>query len=92
MRRFRLRGGHQNNPFRGLDYMVPYMVGEFAPNSAYFTRGLVKLVPGSGYFCAVPSQNGDKFVTSPPLPPSFVERLFHVQGRFFGGRRLSRGI
>ena len=29
-------------------------------------QGLVKYVPGGGYFRAVPSQNGDKYVTSPP--------------------------
>ena len=38
-----------------------------APNSSHLTRGLVKSVPGRGYFRAVPSQNGDKYVTSPPL-------------------------
>ena len=48
--------------------MIPYMVGKLAPNSADFIRGLVKYVPGRGNFRAVPSQNGDKFVTSPPLP------------------------
>ena len=72
MRRFRPRGWHQNNP-RGQDYMIPYMVSKLAPNSTHFTRGLVKQVPGRGYFRAVPSQNGDKFVTS---PPPIVERLY----------------
>ena len=50
--------------------MIPYMVGKLSPNSSHLTRGLVKYVPGrpgKGYFCAVPSQNGDTFVTS-PLP------------------------
>ena len=46
--------------------MIPYMVGKLAPNSSHLTRGLVKSVPGRGYFRAVPSQNGDKYVTSPP--------------------------
>ena len=45
--------------------MIPYMVGKLAPNSSHLTRGLVKYVPGRGYFRAVPSQNGDKYVTSP---------------------------
>ena len=49
--------------------MIPYMVGKLAPNSSHSTRGLVKYVPGKGYFCAVPTQNGDKYVTSPPPPP-----------------------
>ena len=33
--------------------MIPYMVGKLAPNSSHFTRGLVKCVPGRGYFRAV---------------------------------------
>ena len=50
--------------------MIPYMVGKLAPNPTHSTRGLVKYVPGRGYFRAVPSQNGDKIVTSPPPPQS----------------------
>ena len=54
--------------------MIHYMVGNLALNPTHSTRrGLVKYVPGKGYFRAVPSQNGDKFVTSPP--PSIVERV-----------------
>ena len=68
IRRFRPRVGHQNSPFRGYDYMIPYMGGKLAPNSSHLTRGLVKYVRGRGYFRAVSSQNGDKCVTSPPLP------------------------
>ena len=41
------------------------MVGKFAPNSSLLTRGLVKYVPGRGYFRSAPPQNGEKFVTSP---------------------------
>ena len=48
--------------------MIPYMVGKLAPNSSHLTRGLVKYVPGRDYFRAVSSQNGDTYVTSPPLP------------------------
>ena len=51
--------------------MIPYMVGKFAPNSSHLTKKLVKYVPGRDYFCAVPSQNGDKYVRTPP--PSIVE-------------------
>ena len=51
--------------------MIPYMVGKLAPNSSHLTSGLVQYVPGRGYFRAVPSQNGDKYVTSPP--PLIVE-------------------
>ena len=50
--------------------MLPYMVGKLAPNSSHLTRGLVKYVPGMGYFRPVSYQNGDKFVTSPPPPQS----------------------
>ena len=56
--------------------MLSYMVGKLAPNPTHFTRGLDPYVPGRGYFRAVPSQNGDKFVTSPPpqlLNGSFSE-------------------
>ena len=51
--------------------MIPYMVGKLAPNSTHFTRDWSNKSPG-GDFRAVPSQNGDKNVTSPP--PSIVER------------------
>ena len=54
--------------------MIPYMVGKLAPNSSHLTRGLVKYIPGRGYFHAVPFQNGDKYVTSPPL--AIVELVF----------------
>ena len=50
--------------------MIPYMFGKIAPNSIHFTRGLVEQVLGRGYFRAVSSQNGDKFMTSPPPPQS----------------------
>ena len=53
--------------------MIPYMVGKLAPTSSHLTRGLVKSVPGRGYFRAVPSQDGDKYVIFPP--PPIVELL-----------------
>ena len=46
------------------------MVGKLAPNSSHLTRGLVKSVPGRGFFRAVPSENGDKYVTYPTPPQS----------------------
>ena len=49
--------------------MIPYMVGKLAPNSSHLTRGLVKYVPGRGYFRAVPSLNGGKYLTSSSPPP-----------------------
>ena len=64
--------------------MIPYMVSKIAPNSLYLTRGLVKYVPGRGYFRAVPSQNGDKYVSS-PFPP-IVELVFRVLPYINGAR------
>ena len=63
-----LVGGHQNIPFRGYDYRIPYMVGKPAPNSTHFTKRFVKYIPEREYSRAIPSQNGDKFATSPPQP------------------------
>ena len=65
--------------------MIPYMVGKLAPNSSHLTRGLVKYVPGRGYFRAVPSQNRDKCVTSPPPPiVDFVElQIFHKENLLY---------
>ena len=54
--------------------MILYIVGKLAPKSSHLTRGLVKYVLGRGYFRAVPTQNGEKFVTS-PSPPPIVERV-----------------
>ena len=56
--------------------MIPYMVGKLAPNSSHLTRGLVKSVPGRGYFRALPSQNGDKYVRSPS--PPIVELVYYT--------------
>ena len=46
---------------------------------------------GRSYFRAVSSQNGDKFVTSPP-PPPIVERVIHllsaVRALIFLARRV----
>ena len=75
------RSPKQSLPGIGLRH--PHMVGKLAPNSTHFTRELVKYVPGRGFFRAVPSQNGEKFVTSPP--PSIVER---VGSQFFRFRLL----
>ena len=49
--------------------MIHYMVDELAPNLTHSIRGLVKYVPGMGYFRAVPSKNENKFATPPPPPP-----------------------
>ena len=58
--------------------MIPYIVGKLAPNLSHLTRGLVKYVPGRDYFRAVPSQNGDKYVTSPP--PQSLNWSHHTAG------------
>ena len=67
--------------------MIPYMVGKLAPNSSHLTRGLVKYVLGRGYFRAVFSKNGDKFVTSPP-PPQSLNGSLTTDTAFFTGNRL----
>ena len=69
--------------------MIPYMIGKLALNSSHLTRGLVKYVPGRGYFRAVPSKNGDKYVTSPP-PQSLNVPVFVllVTASAFGPPRL----
>ena len=60
--------------------MISYMVGKLAPNLSHLTRGLAKSVPGKGYFCAVPSQNGDKYVTSrPPQSLNFVRSSAYIK-------------
>ena len=43
------------------------------PELTAFDQGFGQYVPGRGYFRVVSSQNGDKFVTSPPA--SIVERV-----------------
>ena len=65
--------------------MIPYMVGKLAPDSSHLTRGLAKSVPGRGYFRAIPSQNRDKYVTSP---------IKHTQSgiRFFRTSSCNRRI
>ena len=65
--------------------MIPYMAGKLAPYSSNLTRGLVKSVPGRGYFRALPSQNGDKYVTSPS--PPIVELVSTICGVFLLGNK-----
>ena len=67
--------------------MIPYMVGKLAPNSSHLTRGLVKYVPGRGYFRAVPSLNGDKYVRSPT--PPIVKLVFEHPHRLEETRHCS---
>ena len=75
--------------------MILNMVGKLAPISPHFTRGLVKYVPGMGYFRAVPSQNGDKFATS-PTPPIFerlrIVFLLLTESTWAGGLDWTEGV
>ena len=80
------QGGCQNSLFRGWDHIILYMVGKLFPNSTHFKRKLVKYVPWSGCYRAVPSQNGDKFVTS-PLPQSLNDSNASEKRRM-GQRRV----
>ena len=63
-------GMSPKQPLPGIGLRHPHMVGKLAPNSTHFTKGLVNYIPGRRSFRAVPSQNGDKFVSSPPPPQS----------------------
>ena len=60
--------------------MGSYMVGKLAPYPINFNRGLVKYVPGRSYFLSVPSQNGDKIVTSPPPSQLLNDSLQNNKG------------
>ena len=66
-------GRSPKQPLPGIGLHDPLHGRQACPESNSFTRGLVKYVPGRGYFRAFPSHNRDKFVIS-PLPPIF-ERL-----------------
>ena len=76
--------------------MTPYMVGKLPPSSSHLTSGLVKYVPGRGYSRAVPSQNGDKYVISPPPPQSLnwssdeIDR--RIRAGWMGFKRYKREL
>ena len=59
-------GKSPKQPLPGIGLRHPHMVGKLAPNSTHFTRGFVEHIPGRKSFRAVPSQDGEKVVTSPP--------------------------
>ena len=59
--------------------MIPYyMVRRLAPNLSHLTKGLVKYVAGRGYFLAVSSQNGDKYVAPPPPPQPLNSKSVYI--------------
>ena len=62
-------------------------------NSTHSTRELVRYVPGWGYFRPVPSQNGDKLVSS-PLPPQSLDGLvgYQFQNNEIGSFLLLLGV
>ena len=57
-------------PLPGMRLHDPLHGRQACPKFIAFDQGLVKYVPDRGYFRDVPSQNGDKYVTSPPPPPN----------------------
>ena len=59
-------GRSPKQPLPGMRVHDPLRGRQACPEFIALTRGLVKYVLGRGYFRAVPSQNGDKYVTSPP--------------------------
>ena len=75
IRRFRPRGGHQNSPFRGSGYMIPYMVGKLAPSSSHLTRGFVKHVPGRAISVPLTPKTRNKLLHPRPFP--IVGRLYN---------------
>ena len=56
-------------PLPGMRLHDPLHGRQACPEFIASDQELVKYVSGRGYFRAVPSQNGDKYVTSPPPPP-----------------------
>ena len=68
-----LPGIRLHDPLHGLQACPKFIV---------FNQGLVKYIPGRGYFRAVPSQEGEKYVIS-PQPPT-VE-LVNVSVEQFAG-------
>ena len=70
IRRFRPRGWHQNNPFRGSDYMISCMVGKLAPNSLHFTRGWSNKSLGGTIYVPSPPKTGKQMLHPRPPPQS----------------------
>ena len=58
-------------PLPGMRLHDPLHGRQACPEFIAFDKGVGQICPGRGYFRAVPSQNGDKYVTSPP--PTIVE-------------------
>ena len=56
--------------------MIPYIVGQLAPNSSHLTRGLVNVSPVGAIFVPFPPKTGIFVFTSPP--PLIVERVAGV--------------
>ena len=65
------RGCHENISFQGWDRMTPHMIkSELASNPTPTTKGLAIYVPRIYlFFCAVPPELGDNFVSPPPPSP-----------------------
>ena len=70
-------GRSPKQPFPGIGLHDSLHGRQACPNSAHFTRRLVKQVPGRGYFHAVPSPKRGQICDIPA--PSTVERLSHKQ-------------
>ena len=61
-------------PLPGMRLHDPLHGRQACPEFIAFEKGVGQICPGRGYFRAVPSQNGDKYVTSPP--PTIVELVY----------------
>ena len=61
-------GRSPKQPLPGMRLHDPLHGRQAYPEFIAFDQGVGQIYPGRGYFRAVPSQNGDKSVTSPLLP------------------------
>ena len=81
-------GRLSKRPLPGMRLHDPLHGLQACPKFIAFDQGSVKSVPGRGYFRAVPSPNGDKYVT--PLPPPIVELFARVMAQLGGYISLGR--
>ena len=73
IRRLYPRGGHQNNAFRGYDYMIPCMVGKFAQIQFISRGGWLNKFQRGAILGPSPPKTGTNLLQ--PLPLSIFKRL-----------------
>ena len=65
----------KTTPSRDIGLPYPLHGRRACPEFNSFHQGVGQISPQEGYFCAVPSLNGDIFVTSPLPPQSLNDSL-----------------